>query len=234
MGESAVYLQPAFILRHRPYRESSVLLEVFTRDFGIVSMLAKGVRQKKSKIAGVLQPFSLLMLSYLDKHELKVLIQAEYVYSHPLRRLGLYCGFYVNELLQMLLHKHDPHPDLFFRYQACLHALLDDGCIEQSLRYFELDLLDQAGYGVQLDVAQSGDGRIDIRRRYKFVSGLGMVEDNEGYIGGETLLALAARKPLQGVALVEAKQLLRSMLNVHLRGRSLKSRDVLAKIIRYL
>lgn len=234
MGESAVYLQPAYILQHRPYRESSVLLEVFTRDFGIVSMLAKGVRKEKSKMAGVLQPFSLLMLSYLDKHELKVLTQAEYVYSHSLRRLGLYCGFYVNELVQMLLHKHDPHPDLFFRYQACLNALLDDESIEQGLRYFELDLLDQAGYGVQLDVEQIANMHIDIRRRYKFVSGLGMVEDNEGCVGGETLLALAARKPLHGVALAEAKQLLRNMLNVHLHGRPLKSRDVLAKIIRYL
>jgi DNA repair protein RecO (recombination protein O) len=111
---------------------------------------------------------------------------------------------------------------------------MDDDGIEQALRYFELDLLDETGYGIQLDVEQTGHVEIDIRRRYKFISGQGIVEDSDGYVGGETLLALAARKPLHGVVLAEAKQLLRCMLNVHLQGRPLKSREVLARIIRYL
>ena len=234
MDESAVYLQSAFILQHRPYRESSVLLDVFTRDFGIVSILAKGVRREKSKMAGVLQSFSLLQLSYLDKHELKILTHAEYLNSYSLQRLGLYCGFYVNELVQKFLYRHDPHPHLFSCYQACLQGLSDDERIEQSLRYFELDLLNEAGYGIQLDIDAVNGGHVDSQQRYKFLSGVGMVGDSDGYIMGNTLRTLSARAPLLGEALIEAKQLLRQMLNVHLQGRPLKSREVLAKIVKYL
>lgn len=234
MTESAVYLQPAFILQHRPYRESSLLLEVFTRDFGIVSMLAKGVRKEKSKMAGLLLPFSLLHLSYLDKNELKILTQVEYGSSYQLLRLALYCGFYVNELLQKFLHRHDPHPQLFVHYQTCLQGLSEGAAIEQTLRYFELDLLEQAGYAAQLDVDQLGNIAVETQRRYNFLPGSGMVEDSAGCISGATLQALSVKSPLVGSALSESKQLLRRMLDEHLQGRPLKSRDVLAKIIRYL
>jgi len=234
MGESAVYLQPAFILQHRPYRESSALLDVFTRDFGIIPVLAKGVRKEKSKLAGILQPFSLLQLSYLNKHELKILTHAEYLASYALERLGLYCGFYVNELVQKFLHRYDPHPQLFVCYQTCLQALMDNDNIEQSLRYFELDLLDEAGYGVQLDREQSTDQAVDSRQRYRFIADVGMVEDQDGNISGKTLLTLGAKIPLSGETLFEAKQLLRQMLSVYLQGKPLKSREVLAEIKKYL
>jgi DNA repair protein RecO (recombination protein O) len=234
MSEAVVYLQPALILQHRPYRESSLLLDVFTQDFGIISMLAKGVRKEKSKMAGLLLPFSLLDISYLDKNELKILIQAEYRDSYPLQRLALYCGFYVNELVQKFLYKHDPHPELFVRYQRCLRDLSQTGSVEQILRYFELDLLMETGYGVMLDVESNTGDTVQNRRRYSFSAGLGMVEDTGGLVSGETLVSLAAQAPLDGSALSEAKQLLRKMLDVHLQGRALKSRDVLAKIIKYL
>lgn len=234
MSEAVVYLQPALILQHRPYRESSLLLEVFTRDFGIVSVLAKGVRKEKSKMAGLLQPFTLLNLSYLDRNELKTLIQAEYLGNYALQRLALYCGFYVNELVQKFLHKHDPYPELFEYYQRCLHGLAQGRAIEQTLRYFELDLLTEAGYGGRLDIdGNSGDSVQDVRR-YNFLPGFGMIEDAGGLVGGETLLMLARQAQLNDTALAEAKLLLRKMLDVHLQGRPLKSRDVLAKIIKYL
>ena len=234
MAETAVYLQPAFILQSKPYRESSVLLDVFTRDFGIVAILARGVRKEKSTTAGVLQPFSLLHLSYLDKNELKTLTHAEYICAYSLQRLGLYCGFYVNELIQRFLHKHDPHPDLFFCYRQCLEALLGSEHIEQALRYFELDLLEESGYGIQLDVEQINNHPVDGLRRYNFLPDIGIVEDLDGCVGGETLKALSVKKNLLGTELKEAKHLLRKMLDVHLLGRPLKSREVLAKIVRYL
>jgi DNA repair protein RecO (recombination protein O) len=233
MNGSAVYLQPAFVLQHRPYRETSVLLDVFTRDFGVVSMLAKGVRKEKSKIAGLLLPFSALRLSFVDKNELKVLSQVEYVDSYPLERLALYCGFYVNELVQIFVHKYDPQPEIFSCYERCLGDLLLSEHIEQALRYFELDLLQEAGYAVAMDSEANGNP-IMTGQRYNFLADLGMVADNEGLIGGETLSILAARAPLEGRALFEAKLLFRKMLDGHLQGRQLKSRDVLAKIIKYL
>lgn len=233
MAESAVYLQPAFILQHRPYRETSQLLAVYTRDFGIVSVLAKGVRKEKSNLAGVLLPFTLLHLSYLDKSELKILTQAEFVRGYALQRLALYCGFYLNELLQRFLYQNDPHPELFAGYQVCLDELLAGRNIEQTLRYFELAVLEACGYGVELDVDQN-QRRIDSLKRYGFQANAGLIEDGQGCISGASLLRLSAKGPLAGEALAEAKQFLRTMLDAHLQGKPLQSRAVLAKMIKYL
>lgn len=234
MDESAVYLQPAFILQQRPYRESSALLEVFTCDYGLLTILAKGVRKPKSKLAGILQPFGLLRLSYLNKHELKVLTQTELAAGYPLQGLGLYCAFYVNELLQRFLHKHDPHPQLFDCYRTCLEGLLDKGRVEQTLRYFELDLLEEAGYGIRTDIVMADEHPGAGGQRYGFQPDAGLVEDGEGPFSAEMLCALFARQPLQGQALAEAKKLMRQMLDEHLQGRPLKSREVLAKMMKYL
>lgn len=234
MSEQTVQLQPALILQHRPYRESSVLLEIFTRDFGIVSVLAKGVRKQKSKTAGVLLPFNQLAISYLDRSELKILTHSEFVVSFNLQRLALYCGFYLNELLQKFLHRHDPHVELFQRYQACLLDLSADADIEPTLRRFELELLQETGYGVELELdSLSGKAIVD-EQRYRFAAGVGMFADAQGEVDGLTLRLLASRSPLFGYHLAEAKVLLRKMLDVHLQGRPLKSREVLGKIIKYL
>lgn len=233
MSEQTVYLQPALVLQHRPYRESSLLLEIFTRDYGIVSVLAKGARKPKSKTAGVLLPFNLLHISYLDRNELKLLLQAEFVVSYNLQRLALYCGFYVNELLQRFLHRHDAHADVFQRYQACLQALSSNSEIEQTLRHFELYLLEQCGYGVQLDVDANGQAVEDVQR-YRFEAGVGMLADVAGEVDGVTLRLLACEAPLAGYNLAQAKAVVRKMLDAHLQGRPLKSREVLSKIIKYL
>lgn len=233
MGESAVYLQPAFILQHRPYRETSLLLDIYTRDFGIVSVLAKGVRQEKSKLAGVLLPFTLLHISYLDKNELKILTGAEFVGNFGLQRLGLYCGFYINELLQRFLFRNDPHPELFDGYLACLGELGAGLNIEQTLRYFELEVLEACGYAVDLAV-DCKDRPIDDSRRYSFQPNIGLLEDDQGSISGITLQTLKVKAPLPAAALPEAKRFLRSILDEHLQGKPMRSREVLAKMIKYL
>lgn len=234
MSGQLVLLQPALILRQRNYRESSLLLDIFTRDFGVVSLLAKGVRKPKSTWAGVLQPFSLLNVSYLDRNELKLLTNAEFVCAYPLQKLALYCGFYVNELLQRFVHRHDPHPELFAEYQVCLKTLASQDNIEITLRYFELNLLEQCGYAIDLVTDSQSGAEVDRNLRYRFQAGLGMAVDPEGEIGGETLLSLAARQALAGYNLGEAKALLRRMIDSHLQGVPLKSREVLGRIIQYL
>lgn len=233
MAAVAVYLQPAFILQHRPYRETSLLLDVFTRDVGVVPMLVKGVRKENSKMAGLLLPFTALKLSFADKSELKVLTQIEYIGSFPLQRLALYCGFYVNELLQLLLHKHDPHPEVFGAYRRCLGELAIGENVEQVLRYFELELLQAIGYECSLAIDSRGDA-VQSMLRYRFIAGVGLVADGKGCLSGDTLSALASRLPLNSKALLEAKLLLRQMLDEQLQGRPLKSREVLAKMIKYL
>ncbi|WP_347988794.1 DNA repair protein RecO [Methylomonas sp. AM2-LC] len=232
--EAVVYLQPALILQHHAYRESSLLLEVFTRDYGIISVLAKGVRKEKSKMAGLLLPFILVNISYLGRNELKTLTQVEFVSSYPLQGMSLYCGFYVNELLQKFLHKYDPYPALFVRYLHCLQALSSAETIEQTLRYFELDLLQDTGYGIQLDVDCETGVNVDSVQRYHYLPAHGMKYSAHGIISGETLQLLAKNAMLDTKALSESKILLRKMLDSYLQGKPLKSRDVLANIIQYL
>jgi DNA repair protein RecO (recombination protein O) len=234
MTEQSVCLQPGFILQQRAYRESSVLLELFTRDHGIVSLVAKGVRKPKSSLAGVLQAFTQLQVSYQGRHELKTLTHAEYVQRFALQRLALYCGFYVNELLQKFLYRHDPHPELFDGYRVCLQRLAGELPIEQTLRYFELSVLEASGYGVDLAYEGLHGDAVRPDRRYRYQAEVGMVEDDAGHISGLTLRQLAQRAMLQASELAEAKALCRVVIDHHLQGRPMKSREVLGDIMRYL
>ena len=235
MSEREVCLQPGFILQQRPYRESSLLLELFTRDYGIVSLLAKGVRKPKSTLAGVLLAFSELRVSFVGRQELEILTKADYVKDFALQRLALYCGFYVNELLQKFLYRYDPHPALFDAYQCCLQQLAGDAPIEQTLRYFELCLIEESGYGFDLNCEAITGGEVQSESRYRYQADVGIVVDDErGKISGNTLMALSQRADLSNTALSEAKALLRSVIDHQLQGRPLKSREVLGNIIRYL
>ncbi len=235
MSESLVELQPAFILQHKKYRESSLILDVLTRDFGIVSILARGVRKSKSKTAGLLLAFTSLKLSYIGKHELKILTQVELNNDGiKLTGISLYCGFYINELVSYFLYKNDPHPEVYADYLHCLLMMSNTQETEQILRFFELNLIEYIGYGFQLTIDAKTDSPVDIAKKYYCDGISGMIEDQQGYITGETLFSLEARDSLNKQALHEAKQLMRRMIDFHLQGKELKSRAVLAKIIQKL
>ncbi|MCK5190608.1 MAG: DNA repair protein RecO [Methylococcales bacterium] len=235
MNDSIVQLQPAFILQHRKYRETSLIIDVLTRDFGVVSILAKGVRKKKSKTAGLLLAFSALKLSYIGRNELKILTHVELDSSiKKLNGLSLYCGFYVNEIVSCFLHKHDPHPEVFAEYQLCLTLLADSTVVEEVLRFFELNLMEHIGYGIQLATDANTDTIVQSLKKYCFRGELGMIESSRGYICGKTLLAMEARKPLDKQALYEAKQLMRRIIDFQSQGKEIKSRAVLAKIIKQI
>lgn len=238
MTESAVYLQPAFILQQRKYRETSLIIDALTRDFGRVSVLAKGVRKIKSKSAGILQPFIPLSMSYVGKAELKTLSAVERrvgsgekirAYSE-LQGLALYCGFYINELVTCFLHKYDPHPEVFDCYSECLFALADgSGGREAALRQFELNLMENVGYGLALELDDTGKA-IKPSAKYGFNVGRGAVESVNGAFAGKTLLALSAGELTDPQVLSEAKILMRSVIDVYLQGRQLKSRAVIHKV----
>jgi len=235
MSDSIVHLQPAFILQHRKFRETSLIIDVLTRDFGIVSILAKGVRKKKSKTAGLLLAFTALKISYVGKHELKVLTNVE-LDSSPIKlnNLSLYCGFYVNEIVGYFLHKNDPHPEVFAEYQKCLVLLANSKDIEEILRFFELNLIEHVGYGVPLTIDADFETAVQPLKRYCFRCDSGMVESTKGYVCGKTLLLLESRGTLDKQALYEAKQLMRRIIDFQLQGKELKSRAVLANIIKQI
>ncbi|TAK64686.1 DNA repair protein RecO [Methylobacter sp.] len=244
MTESAVYLQPAFILQQRKYRETSLIIDALTKDFGRISLLAKGVRKSKSKTAGILQPFIPLSISYIGKAELKTLTDVERragfrpaggIHSDiiqpfsEIKGLALYCGFYINELVGHFLHKYDPHPEVFDYYSECLSSLAVASNIESVLRLFELNLLECAGYGLQLEY-DNNEKPIDSLKKYGFNVGQGPIEVVNGRFSGKTLLALSARELTEPQVLNEAKILMRMVIDVYLQGRELKSRAVISKV----
>jgi len=229
MTETAVYLQPAFVLQQRNFRETSLIIEVLTRDFGRLSVLAKGVRKAKSKTAGLLQPFVPILISYVGKAELKTLTTVEMADSFAkLTGLALYCGFYVNELIGCFLHKHDPHPEVFVHYQSCLTRLAQEATLEPALRTFELDLLESIGYGLHAETNKSS-----IRSAsYSFDNDRGLVADAKGLLSEKTVQAIQLRQFNDSQVLSEVKLLMRQVIDTHLQGRQLKSRAVINKLIK--
>jgi DNA repair protein RecO (recombination protein O) len=235
MTESVVYSQPAYILHQQNYRESSLIIDALTQDFGRISLIAKGVRKAKSKSAGLLRPFLYLSLSFVGKGDLKTLTNVEMIgLSNELKGLSFYCGFYVNELLRNFLHKDDPHPEIFQEYHDCLSRLAQGFQIEAALRAFELNLIDSIGYGIKLDYDLWHEKPIDAEKTYLFKLGNGMVEDCRGQFSGAALLAMRQRKLDDLRVLREAKILMRIVIDSHLQGRQLKSRAVINDIIKHL
>jgi DNA repair protein RecO len=239
MTESTVYLQPAFILQFRKYRETSLIIDALTRDFGRISLLAKGVRQSRSKTAGILQPFIPLSISYIGKAELKTLTDVECRARFrqtcemiqpfgEIKGLAMYCGFYVNELIGHFLHKYDPHPEVFDDYSECLCRLAAGANREAALRQFELNLMASVGYGLQLEY-DDNEKPIESLKKYVFNVGQGPVETEDGPISGKTLQALRSRELSDPQVLSEAKILMRTVIDGYLQGRQLKAGRSLVK-----
>lgn len=234
MQDYSVLLQPAYIVRQRNYKENSLLIDAFTLDHGLVSLLARGVKKNKSSTAGILMPFKALRISFQGREELKLLIGSELTGVINLTGLSLFCGYYVNELLVQFVHKYDPHPELFRVYQRCLAELAVANDFEGLLRQFELQLLELVGYGLVLDIDAGDGGSVEAQELYRYQTGLGLVSSGQGYITGATLLALHRQQKLDKPSLLQAKRLMRIVIDDHLQGKQLKSRAVLASVIKYL
>ncbi len=233
MTEAAVYLQPAFILQYRKYRETSLIMDVLTRDYGRVSILAKGVRKSKSKTAGLLQPFRSLAISYTGKSELKILTYVELFQSGiALQGATVYSGFYINELIAFFLHKDDPHPEVFNHYLECLIDLSSQSTTEAAIRCFELNLLSNAGYGLQLDHDYQNNRQVEPLKNYLFDVERGPIEAENGLYSGASLRAISKRDFSDPQVCSEAKRLMRTVIDVNLQGKSLKSRAIIHKIFK--
>lgn len=222
----------AYVLHARPYKNTSLILEAFTREHGRMSLIAKGARRSNSPYLGILQPFIPLFISWGGRSEMKSLHKAESLAPNAsLEGDLIYAGFYLNELIMYLLHRHEAHAEMFDHYAACLHALQEDTDVELVLRYFELDLLDELGYGLSLDHESSTGKPVSPEQFYEYHFEIGVVpltgDDSVGLkISGETLLALARRDISTDQHKSESKRLLRKILDNHLEGRILKTREL--------
>lgn len=226
--------EKAYVLHTRPYSETSLLTDLFTHARGRLTVLAKGARRLKSPQRGTLQPFRLLAVGWSGRGELPALTQAEPVAAPAtLWAVRRYCGFYVNELLVRLLHRHDPHPRLFDAYHATLIALAGEASQEVTLRLFERELLRELGFGLNLEC--EADTRLPLQPdiRYCYLPARGAMRrdetgDDAVAVSGATLLALATGKLRDDQALRESKALMRTVLGYHLQGRQLHARSLFA------
>ncbi len=222
-------LQPAFVLHTRPWRETSLLVELLTLDAGRVGLVARGVRRASSGRKGLLQPFLPLLVSYQGRGELKNLKALEAVAAPlPLTGSALFCGLYVNELLMRLLARDMPIEPLFARYRALLVALSGPEAAEPVLRRFELTLLADLGVLPRLEQDHCGQP-IDARLYYalKPEQGFGIVAEHTRLAySGALLLALADPQPLPPPFWAEAKRLSRALLKPLLGSKPLVSRSL--------
>jgi len=225
--------QPAFVLHSYPYRETSLIVDVLSRDHGRVALVAKGAKRPHSALRGVLQTFQPLSLAWSGKSEMRTLTGAEWVGGMlPLAGDALLCGFYVNELLVKFLAREDPHPQLFHHYVVTLTRLAHDEPPVQVLRSFERVLLRETGYAMSLN-------RTVVRRnvvpegRYVFDPERGVREASDEYpsnwpvISGQTLLDMEQDDYHRAQTVAQSKTLMRFLLNTYLGGTPLATRQIL-------
>lgn len=221
----------SWVLHTRPYRETSLLVDVFSREHGRLSLVARGGRRPLSSLRARLLAFQPLSLSWFGKGAVRTLHAAEWQGGlHDLAGGTLICGFYLNELLLRLLPPEDAHTVLFDAYSATLHALAAGEQPERCLRRFELVLLEEMGYAEPLHQTATGVP-IKAEGRYSWRPETGLVEvsgeADGGVYSGAMLRALAAGDWEQPVALQGSKLLMRALIGHHLGAGQLHTRQLL-------
>ncbi len=231
-----IQLTPGYILHHRPYRDTSRILEVVTREHGRLSLFARGVRGPKAKLASLLQPFQMLLLSWTGRGEAAQLTGAESAEpALPLPAPCLMAAFYLNELLMKLTTRHDPLPPLFDTYHETLQRLRDGLPLEPQLRVFEKRLLEALGYGLDLGAEAQTGKRIEAAAYYHFRPEQGLVPtvaEAAGALAGHSLIGLANERLSGERELEDSKRLLQAALAQCLEGRPLATRMVARAVAR--
>jgi len=232
-----VLQQPAFILHHRPFRDSSQLLDLITRDHGKVALVARGSRRSKSRLGGLLRPFLPLTVSWVARTDLGTLTGAETAGTPSgLRGDEMLSAYYVNELLLHFLHRHDPQPAIYSLYADTLAALSVTTNIAASLRSFEVELLKLLGYALNLEQESTGSQPLHADRHYEYRMEQGAVpvsrSDGPMVFSGGLLAAIGTQQFDDPTVLAAANRLLREVIAHHLGGKELKTRKVLLELHR--
>jgi DNA repair protein RecO (recombination protein O) len=215
-----ISLQPAFILHRRSYRETSLLLDVLTKEHGRIGLVARGVRSQRSLLRCLLQPFIPLLISFQGKADLMNLTSIETL-ATPLQLHGdcLFSGFYLNELLVRVLQKNDPHPQLYTIYHQTLIELQGNKLDQKVLRLFEKKILAELGYGIPLQQDFVSGKTLSAEQLYQYVPEQGFTvcaepsyQDSSRIFSGKSLLALANEQLIDDESLRDAKRLMRLLL----------------------
>ena len=232
--------EPAYVLHARPWRESSLLVEVLSEQHGRLGLVARGVQgPKRHVLRAALQPLQHIRLEAVQRGELAQLRSAEALDAAPLLAGdAAMAAFYLSELVLRLAPRGDPLPELYAAYGNA-RARLADRALSWTLRRFERDLLEAIGFGFAWEV--DGDGAaIDPAARYRLdpehgprrlLSDRGQ-DDRSSAATGRALLAMAADAMPDAEDLAGLRRALRPVLEHHLDGRGLKSWDMLAELSR--
>jgi DNA repair protein RecO (recombination protein O) len=228
--------QPGFVLHSYPYKETSLIVDVFTRDYGRIALIAKGAKRPHSKLRGVLQTFQPLSVSWSGKSEMRTLIAAEWVGGLlPLEKSALLCGYYLNELLVKLLARDDPHPVLFDHYVATLNQLAHDEPAPIVLRKFECALLKETGVATDFTVCTSTGESVDPNETYVVDPERGprraRPADATPRVSGKTLSDMEREDYSDATTQTQSKFLMRYLLAHHLGGMQLNTRQILIDLM---
>lgn len=251
-----VHQQAAYVLLNRPYSETSWVVEVFSRDYGRLALMAKGARRIKSKLKGSLLPFQPVLLSWVGKGEMPTLTSAEidqssyHLCEHELKGDGLVCGFYCNELIINLLHRYDPHVKLFDEYHSVIMSLNQSASFVSGahggpnfallLRAFEQMVMRETGYEINFKLEADGKTAIDQAAFYRFQSSQGFVRvadqlsSHYDVVSGKVVLSMLELNDASGVNvsglssadISRGKHLMRDILRQTLGQKKIISREL--------
>ncbi|MFO1467128.1 MAG: DNA repair protein RecO [Steroidobacteraceae bacterium] len=231
-GAQRVWLTPAFVLHQHAWRDSSRIVEIFSREHGRLSLFARGARSPKSALRATLRPFQSLLMSWSSRSEAGQLTAAEVAGEFTqLPSPHLMSGFYLNELLLKLTERFDPHPAVFDGYVEALEALRT-GREEPALRRFEKRLLEELGYGADFTLTGAGEP-VQAQAHYQVRPQRPITRCEAGAadaISGRSLIELAQESFDNGATLRDAKKILRAAIEACLDGRTLGSRDIMRSL----
>jgi DNA repair protein RecO (recombination protein O) len=223
--------QPVYVLHTYPFKETSLVVELFSQQFGRIAAVAKGARRPHSAMRGMLQSFQLLDGAWSGKNELKTLHSLDWSAGLTLiKGEALMCGFYMNELLLRLLPREDAHENLFEYYQTTLSTLAESKNLAITLRRFELKLLQEMGYAVPLQMDEN-DAAIIADKSYRYEAEYGAcglsVTKNGVQLSGKTMLDMARDDYSDLATQNQSKQLMRYLLAHYLGDKPLHTRQLL-------
>ena len=226
--------EPGFILHTIPYRETSLLVDIFTLNHGRLRCVAKGFRKPNKKgIAKTLFPYTEHHFQWQGRGELKTLIQADPIQAPVfLKQESLFVGLYINELLYKLLHQNDPHSSLYEFYRQLMTQLSTSETQQPVLRRFEMLLLEELGYGLVLDAEAETGQAVSSEHLYYYIpdQGLKLINDqtvdNLNAFSGADIMAIRQSQLEQQPVLRAAKQLTRQVIDFYLDGKELNSREL--------
>jgi DNA repair protein RecO (recombination protein O) len=228
-----VEAESGFVLHVTPYRETSLLVDLFTSHQGRIRCVAKGFRKpNKRGISRALFPYTEYQFSWQGRSDLKTLTSADALGAPVLlQRETVFTGLYINELLYRLLHEQDPHEYLYQQYRHFVNRLSVSGTDELLLRRLEMLLLDELGYGLVLDADIQGVA-IAPDRQYQYIPEQGLVElINQQKAKGLSLQGADLVSMVNGdfstrSVMQAAKQLTRRVIDFYLGGKQLHSREL--------